>query len=186
MKIFNGYVENYKKQISQYATFQCGTTHSNYSLEKIGKTFNLQKELLQTEMNHDEIDYNNYKDKKGESLDYGKQDVLRTVFSYARYCKAIQEITEFSRKDCLSAPGLGWKFFECLRDKNDETFYTSNDKYMRYLVRQSIKRGRVCAFNQFCKSNLCGGTSKILSRELKVEGNVYDIFETYMNYKKII
>ena len=27
----------------------------NYSLEKLGKTFKLQKELLKTEMNHDEI-----------------------------------------------------------------------------------------------------------------------------------
>ena len=39
-------------------------THLNYSLKKLGKTFKLQKELLKTEMNHDEIDYNNYKDKR--------------------------------------------------------------------------------------------------------------------------
>ena len=62
-------------------------------------------------MNHDEIDYNNYKDKKYEWMDYVKQDVLCTAFSYARYCKAIQEKTGFSKKDSLSARGLGWKFF---------------------------------------------------------------------------
>ena len=32
----------------------------NYSLQKLGKTFSLQKELLKTEMNHDDVDGNNY------------------------------------------------------------------------------------------------------------------------------
>ena len=35
-------------------------------------------------MNHDEVDGYNYKDKKGEWLDYVKHDVLCTAFSYAR------------------------------------------------------------------------------------------------------
>ena len=54
---------------------------------------------------------------------------------------------------------------------------------MSYFVRQSMKGGRVCAFNQYYKSNICGGFLKILWRELKVERNVYDIIEAYMNYK---
>ena len=62
-------------------------------------------------MNQDEIDGNNYKDKKDEWLDYVKQYVLCTAFSYARYCKAMGEFTGFSMKYCLSAPGLGWRFF---------------------------------------------------------------------------
>ena len=89
-------------------------------------------------MNHNEIDYNNYKDKKDEWLDYVKQDVLCTAFSYARYCKSMEEITGFSIKDSLSAPGLGWKYFNSMRDENDEPIYTYNDKYMRYFVRQAI------------------------------------------------
>ena len=39
-------------------------THLNYSLQKLGKTFRLPKELLKVEMNHDEIDENNWRDKK--------------------------------------------------------------------------------------------------------------------------
>ena len=39
-------------------------THLNYSLKNLGKTFKLPKELLKTEMNHDDIDGDNYKDKK--------------------------------------------------------------------------------------------------------------------------
>ena len=34
LKIFNGYIQNNKKQIPQYLIFRCGMTHLNYSLEK--------------------------------------------------------------------------------------------------------------------------------------------------------
>ena len=140
-------------------------THLNFSLKKLGKTFKLQKELLKTEMNHDEIDYNNYKHKKSEWLDYVKNDVLCTAFSFARYCKAMEEFTGFSMKNCLSAPGLGWKYFNSMRDENDEPIYTYNNKYMRWFVRQSIEGGRVCAFNQYYKSKICDEVFKIISEE---------------------
>ena len=63
---------------------------------------------------------------------------------------AMEEITGFSMKDSLSAPGLGWKYFNSSRTEaeEDEPIYTQNDKYMRWFVRQCIKGGRVCAFNQ--------------------------------------
>ena len=57
---------------------------------------------------------------------------------------------------------------------------------MRHFVRQSNKGGRACALNQYYKSKTCDDISKILSRELKVEGNVYDIVEAYMKYKMIL
>ena len=141
-------------------------------IKKLGKTFKLQKELLKTEMDHAAVDGNNYKDKKDEWLDYVKQYVLCTAFSYARYCKAMQKITGFSMKDCLSAPGLGWKYFNSLTTEEDEPIYTYIDKYIRWFVRQNIKGGRVCAFNQYYKSKICGDIFKIISRELKVGGNV--------------
>ena len=142
-------------------------THLNCSLENLGKFFNLQKELLKTEMNHDENDYNNSTDKKDEWLDFVKQDVLCTVFSYARYCEAMEEIAGFSKKDSESAPGLGWKNFKSLRTEEDEPINTYNDKYMRWFVRQSIKGGRVCSFNQNYKSKNCDDVLKI--RRIKCE-----------------
>ena len=47
---------------------------------------------------------------------------------------------------------LGWKNFNSLRTQEDEPIYTYNDKYMRHFVRQNIKGGRVCSFNQYYKS----------------------------------
>ena len=158
-------------------------THSNYKLEQIGKAFNLQKELLKTEMNHDEVDGKNYKGKIDEWLPYVKNDVVCTAFSYARYIKAMQEITKFSMKDCLSLPGLGLKNFNSLRTEQDEPIYTYNDKYMRHFVRRAAYGGRVCAFNQYYKSKKFDDILNIMSKELNVDGNTYEKIEAYMKYK---
>ena len=89
--VFNGYIQNITKQIPHNLIFRCGMTYLNYSLKKIGKTFKLQKELLKTEMNQDEVYSDTWKDKKSEWLDYVKNDVLFTVFSYAWYTKAMEK-----------------------------------------------------------------------------------------------
>ena len=122
--------------------------------------------------------------KINEWLPYVKNDVLCTALSYARYIKAMEEITGFSMKDCLSLPGLGWKYFNGLRTEEDEPIYTYDDKYMRWFIRQSIKGGRVCAFNQYYKSKICDDILKIISEELNVEGNIYDKIEAFLEYKK--
>ena len=58
------------------------------------------------------------------------------------------EITGFGMKDCLSLPGLWWKNFNSIRREQDEPIYIYNDINMRWFVKQSIKGGRVCVFNQ--------------------------------------
>ena len=158
-------------------------THLNYSLKKLGETFKLQKELLKTELNHDEVDGNNYKDKINEWLPYVENDVLCTAFSYARYIKAMEEITGFSMKDCLSLPGLELKYFNSLRTEHDEPIYTNNDKYMRWFVRQAAYGGRVCAFNQWYKLKSCDDILKTISKELCVKGMDFDIIKAYTEYK---
>ena len=137
-----------KKQIPQYLFFRCGITHLYCSLKKVGKTFKLPKELLKTELNRDEIDENNWRDKKDDWLPNLKDDALCTAYSYAGYNKCMEETTGFGMKYCLSLPGLGWKDFNSSRTEEDETIFTYNDKYMRWFVRQSIQGGRVCSFNE--------------------------------------
>ena len=107
-------------------------------------------------------------------MPYVKNDVLCIAFSYARYVKAMEEITGFSVKDCLSLPDLGLKYFSSLRTEEGESIFAYNEKYMRQIVRQAAYGGRVCAFNQNYKSQSCDDILKNLSEELNVEGNVYD------------
>ena len=139
-------------------------THLNYSLKKLARTFRLQKRIKKTEMDHDELDCNKYKDKKDEWLEYVKQDVLCTAFSYARYCKTMEEVTGFSMKGSLSAPGLGWRYFNSLLTEEDEPFNTNNDIHRRHFVKQSIKGGRVGAFNQYYIVKICGDNIKNIRR----------------------
>ena len=54
---------------------------------------------------------------------------------------------------------------------------------MRWFVRQSIKGGRVCAFNQHYKSKHCDDIIKNINKELAVKGTVYDTIEAYMECK---
>ena len=96
----------------------------------------------------------------------------------------MEEITGFLKKDCLSLPGLRWKYFINLRIEEDEPIYTYNDKYMRWFVRQSTKRERVCAFYQYYKSKLCDDILKNTSEELYDQGKIFDILEAYLNYMK--
>ena len=183
LRVSHGYIQNKKKQIPLYLIFKCGMTHLYYSLKKLSKTFKLQKELLKTEKNHDEVVGNNYKDKKLQWLDYVKNDVLCTAFSYARYTKAMEEKTGFGMKDCLLLPGLGWKYFDSSRTEEDEPLVIYNDKDMRWFVRQSIKIGRVCAFNRYYKSKACDDILKINSEELKIKENLFEIIEAFLDYK---
>ena len=184
LRVFNGYLYNAKKKhFPQYLIFRCGMTLLIFSLMKLGKPVKLQKELLKTDMIHDEIDEEKYIINKDEWLFYVKNDVLCTVFSYARYTKAMEEITGFAMKDCLSLPGLGWNYFKSLGTEEGDPVYTYNDKYMRRFVKQSIKGGRVCAFNRYYESQICVDVLKIVSEELTLNGNVYDIIEAFLEYK---
>ena len=54
---------------------------------------------------------------------------------------------------------------------------------MRWFVRQSIKGGRVCAFNQYYKSKHCDDILRNINKELAVKGSVYDTIEAYVDYK---
>ena len=96
----------------------------------------------------------------------------------------MQETTGFGMKDCLSLLGLRLKYFNSLRTEEDKPIYSYNDKYMRWLVRQSIKGGRVGDFNQYYKSKICDAVLKLLSEELKLKGKTYDIIEAYMKHNK--
>ena len=158
-------------------------TRLNYSPKKLGKTFKLQKDLSEIEMNHEEVSSDTWMDKKSEWLVYVKNDVSCTVFSYARYCKAMEDITGLSVKHFLSLPGLGWKYFNSLRTEEDEPIYTYNETYMSSFVRQSIKGGRVCAFNPYYKSKICDDVLKIITKQLCVRRKIYDIIEEFLKYK---
>ena len=181
LKIFNGYVDPDKK-IPQYVHFRCGRVHIIKSLRKIGESYKLQESLLKKELEHDEIYEDTWEAKENEWLPYVKNDVLSTVFCYARYTMGVEELTNFGMKNSLTLPSLANKYFNSLRDENDDPIYTDTDPFMRNFVRKSIKGSRCNAFNQHNKSEISEEVFNIISKELNVNGNVCDILENYFEF----
>ena len=90
-------------------------------------------------MDHDEVFEDNWTNKKGEWIDYVKNDVSCKAFGYPRYSEGIEKMSSFGMKNSLTLPSLGWRYFTSLRDESDEPIYTYRDKDMRWFVRQIIK-----------------------------------------------
>ena len=61
----------------------------------------------------------------------------------------MEKITGFGMRNSIAFSSLANKCFNSLRDVKDEPIYTSNDEYMQYLLRQSMKKRRCVAFSQY-------------------------------------
>ena len=181
LKIFNGYVDPIKK-VPQYVHFRCGRVHINKSLRKIGESYKLQESLLKKELEHDEIYEDTWEARENEWLPYVKNDVLSTAFCYARYTVGTEELTNFGMKNSLTLPSLANKYFNSLRDENDEPIYTYTDPFMRNFVRKSIKGGRCIAFNQYYKFEISDEVFNNISKELSVNGNICNLLEKYFEF----
>ena len=188
MKIYNGMCDikpNIKGK-PQYLIFNCSANHMKSSLRKLGETYKLQTEVLKQEIDHTEIYEDTWESQRDIWEPYLRMDILTLAIIYARYSLSMKEISGFGMKDCLSLPSLGWKYFNLTRDQPDliEPIYTYTDKYMRHFVRQSIKGGKVGAFNQIYESEVSDIIFDIIKLELGVSGNKYEIIEEYTNYLK--
>ena len=139
--------------VPQYVNFTCSTSHIKGSLEKIGKEYGLQHELLKGEIEHSVKNKNSLADLRPIWEPYLRLDVLCLAFIYARHPMEMQKMSGFGIKDCLTEASLSWKCFGTYN--KDREYYTFNDNYVRDSIRRNIKGGRVGAFNRFFESNQC-------------------------------
>ena len=156
-------------EVPHYVKFTCSKSHIKRSLEKIGREYGLQPELLKGEIEHSVINKNNFVDLKHIWEPYLKSDVLCLAFIYARHSMEMQKMSAFGIKDCLTEASLGWKCFGTYN--KDRDFYTFNDKYVRDFIRKSIKGGRVAALNRYFESNQCEEILHIIKKHLKINDN---------------
>ena len=173
-------------EVPQYVKFTCTKSHIKGSLEKIGKEYGLQPELLKGEMDHSLINKNNFAELRHIWEPYLISDVLCLAFIYARHSMEMQKMTGFGIKDCLTEASLGWKCFGTYN--KDREFYTFNDKYVRDFIRKSIKGGRVGAFNRYFESNQCEEILNTIKKHLKINddeiSNIIDKYLKYFNTKR--
>ena len=174
-KIFN------TVEVPQYIKFTCSKSHIKGSLEKIGREYGLQPELLKGEIEHSIINKNNFAKLRHIWEPYLISVVLCLAFIYARHSMEMQKKSGFGIKDCLTEASLGWKCFGIYN--KDREFYTFNDKYVRDFIRKSIKGGRVGAFNRYFESNQFNEIMSTIKKHLKINDNeISNIIDKYLNY----
>ena len=168
-------------EVPQYVKFTCSKFHIKGSLEKIGKEYSLQPELLKGEIEHSIINKNNFAELRHICEPYLISDVLCLAFIYARHSMEMQKMSGFGIKDCLTEASLGWKCFGTYN--KDREFYTFNNKYVRNFIRKSIKGGRVGAFNRYFESNQCEEILNTIKKHLKLFDNeISNIVDEYLKY----
>ena len=168
-------------EVPQYIKFTCSKSHIKGSLEKIGREYNLQPELLKGEIEHSIINKNNFAELRHIWEPYLISDVLCLAFIYARHSMEMQKMTGFGIKDCLTEASLGWKCFGTYN--KDREFYTFNAKYVRDFIRKSIKGGRVAAFTRYFESNQCEEILNTIKKHLKIDDNeISNIIDKYLKY----
>ena len=88
------------------------------SLDKIGREYGLQPQLLKSETIHSEITKHNSNELRHVWEPYLKSDVLCLGIVYARHALEMQNMTEIGIKEALTEASLGWKCFElCNKDR---------------------------------------------------------------------
>ena len=126
-------------EVPQYDKFTGRKSHTKGSLEKFGREYGLQPELLKRKVEHSVYNKSNFVDLRHIWEPYLKLDVLCLASLYARHSMEMQNMSGFGIKDCLAEASLGWKCFGT--NHKDRKFYTFNDKYVRDFIRKSIKGG---------------------------------------------
>ena len=119
-------------------------------------------------MNHDNLHEKTWKDKKDMWMEFVKNEVMCTATCYPSYSKGMGKFTGFGMKNSSTLPSLGWKYFNNLRDENDEPTYTFKDKYVRWFVRQPIEGDWRAALNQCYIFNIAEIVFEIICREKNV------------------
>ena len=168
-------------EVPQYVKFTCSKSHIKGSLNKIGKEYGLQPELLKGEIEHSVINKKNFVELRHIWEPYLISDVLCLAFIYARHSMEMQKMSGFGIKDCLTEASLGWKCFGTYN--KDREFYTFNDKYVRNFIRKYIKGGRCGAFNRYFESNQFDEIMSTIKKHLKINDNeISNIINKYLNY----
>ena len=175
VKIFNTI------EVPQYVKFTCTKSYIKGSLEKIGREYGLQPDLLKGEIEHSVINQNNFAELKHFWEPYLKLDVLCLASIYARHSIEMQKMSGFGIKDCLTETSLGWKCFGTYN--KDREFYTFNYKYVRDFIRKSIKGGTVAALNKYFESEQCEEILNTIKKHSKINDNeISNIINKYLKF----
>ena len=112
------------REIPQYMKFVCSKVHISASLRKIQKEYNIQQQLIKSEIDHNLITLSNYKEHEGLWKPYLTDDVLGLVAVVAKHGNKIQQLTCVSFENSLTESSLAWSTLGRYIKQSAKTFYT--------------------------------------------------------------
>ena len=96
--------------------------------------------------------------------------------------KEWKKLRDSEWKKNLRLPSLVLKYLNSLRDESDEPNFTHEDKYMRWIERQIIKKGRLTYFNQYYSTKRPDNFPKSISGEVNVKEVICQVIEANVNF----
>ena len=128
--------------------FVCSKCHISGSLKSIQKEYNIQPDLMKSEINHDLINIDNSKDYENLWRAYLLDDVLGLSYVVAKHGNSIQKITGFSYKNSLTEAALGWSCLERYLKEVNKILYIPKNEFVRDFIKTTVHGGRVLACNK--------------------------------------
>ena len=107
--------------------FVCSKCHISGSLKSIQKEYNIQRDLIKGEMNHELINVGIYKNYEYYFL---IDDVLGLAYVVAKHGNSIQKITDVSNKNSLAEAALGWFCLGRYLKEGNKILYTHKTKML--------------------------------------------------------
>ena len=86
----------------------CSKCHISSSLKSIQKEYNIQPDLMKGEIDHDLINFGNYKDYENLWRPYLIDDVLALAYVPTKHGNSIHKITRVSFENSLTEAAVGW------------------------------------------------------------------------------
>ena len=174
-----GTVYENDKEIPQYMKFVCSKVHISGSLKQIQKEYNIQRQLIKGEIDHNLITLSNYKEHEKLWKPYLIDDVLGLAAVVAKHGNKIQKITGVSFKNSLTESSLAWSALGKYVKQSEKTFYTPRNKYARDFIHKTVHGGRVVALNRKFVSTSFNQIVNILKNYFGREHEISKLFEIY-------
>ena len=121
------------KEITQYMKVVCSKVHISGSLKDIQKEYNIQPQLVKSEINHNLIALSNCKEHEKLWNPYLIDDVLGLAAVVAKHINKIQKITGVSCENSLTEFSLACSTLGKYMKQSGKTFYTPKKICSRFL-----------------------------------------------------
>ena len=120
----------------KYMKFVCSKCHISGSLKDLQKVYKIQPNSMKGEIDHNVINFSNFKDFENSWKPYLIDDVLGLAYVVAKHRNHIQKITCVSYKNSSTEASLSWSCLSRYLKEDNKVLYTPKNKYVRHFIKK--------------------------------------------------